>query len=114
MVKAAWGQKRTCTACGVRFYDLSNTPIKCPKCGNEHDIEDFAKSRRRAAVAATAASKAAKPKKEMVDGVVLADGELPEVEDDAEAAAADDDLDEDNADLGAEVDLEEKKSSDDV
>ncbi|MEM7778144.1 MAG: TIGR02300 family protein [Pseudomonadota bacterium] len=26
------GTKRTCTACGVRFYDLARTPAVCPDC----------------------------------------------------------------------------------
>ena len=35
MVKASWGIKRTCQSCAARFYDLNNSPIKCPKCGGE-------------------------------------------------------------------------------
>jgi uncharacterized protein (TIGR02300 family) len=31
--KAARGTKRTCQACGVRFYDLLRDPIVCPACG---------------------------------------------------------------------------------
>lgn len=30
------GTKRTCQSCAVRFYDLSRTPIMCPKCGAEY------------------------------------------------------------------------------
>ena len=33
MAKPEWGQKRTCHSCGCRFYDLTRTPILCPKCG---------------------------------------------------------------------------------
>ena len=32
MSKPAWGTKRVCPSCGVRFYDLSRTPITCPVC----------------------------------------------------------------------------------
>jgi Protein of unknown function (FYDLN_acid) len=30
MVKAELGSKRTCVACGTRFYDLSRTPAEQP------------------------------------------------------------------------------------
>ncbi|MGE0726183.1 MAG: TIGR02300 family protein, partial [Alphaproteobacteria bacterium] len=42
-MKASWGTKRTCQSCAARFYDLNKGPIKCPKCGREHDREDFVK-----------------------------------------------------------------------
>lgn len=32
MAKPEWGTKRECTECGARFYDLTRTPIVCPKC----------------------------------------------------------------------------------
>src|SRR3954471_13433300 len=60
VVKASWGTKRTCQNCAARFYDLNKSPIKCPKCGREHDREAFVKVRRgRASAAATAAATAA-------------------------------------------------------
>jgi uncharacterized protein (TIGR02300 family) len=46
MAKAVWGLKRTCQACGARFYDLQRDPISCPKCGAEYDPEVLLKSRR--------------------------------------------------------------------
>lgn len=116
MVKAAWGNKRTCQSCGARFYDLNKAPITCPKCQHGHDPEDFVKTRRsraaaNAAAAAAAKAAAAKGKlKEVVEGVALEGGELPEVEGDEateDAALEDtDDLAEDDATL--EVDIEEK------
>jgi uncharacterized protein (TIGR02300 family) len=33
--KPEFGRKMTCTACAVRFYDLTRTPAVCPKCGVE-------------------------------------------------------------------------------
>jgi len=33
--KPEFGHKMTCTACAVRFYDLTRTPAVCPKCGVE-------------------------------------------------------------------------------
>src|SRR5512138_3738194 len=59
VVKASWGIKRTCQSCSARFYDLNKSPIKCPKCGREHDREDFVKVRRGRGAAATAATAAA-------------------------------------------------------
>jgi len=46
MSKAEWGLKRTCQSCGARFYDLTKSPIECPKCGAEYDPEVLLKSRR--------------------------------------------------------------------
>ena len=59
MVKATWGTKRTCQSCAARFYDLNKSPIKCPKCGRDHDREDFVKVRRGRGAAAAAAATAA-------------------------------------------------------
>jgi uncharacterized protein (TIGR02300 family) len=112
MVKAAWGTKRSCQSCGARFYDLSKDPITCPKCGHQHDPEDFVKARRSRAVPAAAAKvpvAATKKPKELIEGVAIGDDELPAVEgDEADEAALEDteDLAEDEAEL--EVDIEEK------
>ena len=46
MVKADLGTKRTCLACGMRFYDFSRSPIICPGCGAEFDPENIMKSRK--------------------------------------------------------------------
>jgi uncharacterized protein (TIGR02300 family) len=99
VVKATWGTKRTCQNCAARFYDLNKSPIKCPKCGREHDREDFVKVRRgrttAAAAAATAAAAAAAAKvaaaaaKKKIDDAALAEGELPEVGADDDALAED-------------------------
>ena len=32
MANKQFGKKRTCTNCGKNFYDLNNTPPKCPSC----------------------------------------------------------------------------------
>ena len=32
MAKPELGTKRLCGSCGAKFYDLSKTPIVCPKC----------------------------------------------------------------------------------
>lgn len=33
MAKPELGAKRTCQACGSKYYDLMRDPIVCPKCG---------------------------------------------------------------------------------
>ena len=39
MAKPELGLKRTCVACGTRFYDLTRTPAVCPKCGTEQPAD---------------------------------------------------------------------------
>ena len=114
MVKANWGTKRTCQNCGARFYDLNKSPIKCPKCGRDHDREDFIKVRRgrgsaaataaaASAAAAAAAAKAAAKKKS--DEAALTGDELPEMEGD-EALEDADDLADEAEDIESEVEVE--------
>mgnify|MGYP001369873658 CR=1 FL=1 len=45
MAKPEWGIKRTCQVCGKKYYDLNKSPIICPSCGAEFDL-DFLKSRK--------------------------------------------------------------------
>ncbi len=102
MVKASWGIKRTCQNCAARFYDLNKSPIKCPKCGREHDREDFVKVRRgRATAAATAAAAAAAAAAKLaaVKNKKLEDS----VGDDEAAIEADDGALEDTDDLADEA-----------
>lgn len=121
MVKASWGTKRTCQSCAARFYDLNKSPIKCPKCGREHDREDFVKVRRgrgaaaaataaaaaaSAAAAAAAAKAAAKKKTDDLDG-----DELPDV--DGDEALEADDLDDETDGIEVEVEVEDDKGEGD-
>ena len=46
MAKAKLGTKRTCTSCGLRYYDLNQTPITCPRCNAEFDPESLLKTRK--------------------------------------------------------------------
>jgi len=110
VAKPEWGQKRTCTSCGGRFYDLARTPIICPKCGATVETEPVFKVRR--------GSSAPAPEPKVVVPVVVVDeeGELdPEdiavIEDDevveGEQEASEDDesgLIEDASDLGEDDD----------
>ncbi len=122
MVKANWGTKRTCQSCAARFYDLNKGPIKCPKCGREHDREDFVKVRRgrgasaaslaASAAAAAAAAKAAAKKKS--DEAALAGDDLPDVEGDEALEDADDLADEaDDIESEVEVEVEDDKGEGD-
>ncbi|WP_421996659.1 TIGR02300 family protein [Reyranella sp.] len=121
MVKASWGTKRTCQSCSARFYDLNKGPIKCPKCGREHDREDFVKVRRgrgaaaaaaTAAASAAAAAAAAKAAKKKADEAALVGDELPDVEGD-EAIEDTDDLGDETEDIEVEVDVEDDKGEND-
>ena len=38
MAKPELGTKRLCPHCGAKFYDLSKSPIVCPKCGSVVEI----------------------------------------------------------------------------
>ena len=41
MADKKFGQKRVCTNCEVKFYDLNKkSPLTCPHCNNEIIIED--------------------------------------------------------------------------
>jgi uncharacterized protein (TIGR02300 family) len=119
VVKASWGIKRTCQNCAARFYDLNKSPIKCPKCGREHDREDFVKVRRgrasAAATAATAAAAAAAAKLALAKSTKVEDGAIDE---DGADIEADDDALEDTDDLadeaeGIEVEVEDDKGEGD-
>ena len=110
MAKPEWGQKRTCTSCGCRFYDLARTPINCPKCGATVEAEVPFKVRR-AASSAPAEPKVVAP---VVDdeAVGLDTEEAGALEDEDEAAEGEDGggeddesgLIEDASDLGVDDD----------
>jgi len=44
--KPELGLKRTCQACGAKFYDLGKAQIACPKCGAGFDPDAATKTRR--------------------------------------------------------------------
>ena len=120
MVKASWGTKRTCQNCAARFYDLNKSPIKCPKCGREHDREDFVKVRRgrasaattaAAAAAAAAAAKAALAKTKKVEDAALEEAAPDDAEADDAALEDTDDLADEAEDI--EVEVEDDKGEGD-
>lgn len=53
VVNPAWGKKRVCTGCSVRFYDLRKPIPICPKCGTAVDINALDRSKNRALGGAT-------------------------------------------------------------
>jgi uncharacterized protein (TIGR02300 family) len=106
LAKPEWGTKRQCGSCGSRFYDLTRTPIVCPKCGAAYEGEQTFKSRRSSAPAEKAIA-AVKP-----EAVIDLDDETLIVlddDDDLDAAAEvseeeDESLIEDASDLGEDDD----------
>ena len=105
VAKPEWGQKRTCNSCGCRFYDMSRSPITCPKCGSTVE-PDLPFKVRRGGSAAQAEAKAAAAQAKTLEAAAIA---LEEDEDalDAEADSADEDesgLIEDASDLGEDDD----------
>ena len=98
MAKPAWGNKRTCTSCGTRFYDMKKNPAICPKCGTEDNLKPLLKPRRTpAAKPASEKPAAANDGPEETD--VPSDIDDLEVDDDEEDdLLVDDDLDDDTED----------------
>ena len=96
MAKPEWGQKRTCSGCGLRFYDLIRDPITCPNCGEAVDPTAFSKTRRNRAVPAKPVVLTAPMEKGTTDP-----DETAAVTDDEEN---DDDILEDPSDLGEDGD----------
>ena len=99
MALAELGLKRTCVACGARFYDLNKSPAACPKCGTEQPAEQ---PRARRAAAPLPEEKVRK-RAAAVEGADVDDVEVDDA--DADVAEDADDLDEDE-DLGEEIGVE--------
>ncbi|MBR0671736.1 TIGR02300 family protein [Neoroseomonas soli] len=101
MAKSELGMKRSCVACGTRFYDLARTPAVCPKCGTEQPAEQ--PRLRRAAAAPIPDEKlkkrAATPEAEAED-IEVEDVEGDEAIEDAE------ELEDDAEALGEEIEVE--------
>ncbi len=117
MVKAELGQKRVCTSCAAKFYDLNKDPVICPKCGTVFDAAAAAKPRR---ARAAADEKPAKKKAPKIAEV--ADSDVPDT--DADDVVADDDeeeegviedaseLGEDDDDMAEVIENVDEESSD--
>jgi uncharacterized protein (TIGR02300 family) len=118
VAKPELGTKRLCASCGAKFYDLSKTPITCPKCQTVMEIAPVT-SRPRPEPA-----RAAAPVKEVAVEPETQDAEFVSLEDaDAEAsgkkvagdadAAGDDDIEIDDEPIDDAALIEEQEESDD-
>ncbi len=101
MAKPELGLKRTCVACGTRFYDLTRSPAVCPKCGAEQPAEQ---PRLRRAAATPAPDE--KLKKRAAGAEVEAeDIEVEDVEGD-EAIEDAEELEDDAEGIGEDIEVE--------
>jgi uncharacterized protein (TIGR02300 family) len=100
MAKPELGLKRTCVACGAKFYDLTRQPVICPKCGTEQPAEQPRLRRAAAPVEDKIKKRAGVPAEAEADEV-----ELEDVEGDAALEDADELEDEDEA-IGEEIEVE--------
>ena len=110
--RAKRGTKRTCVACGERFYDLDRNPIVCPACGNVHGPEAFVRQRPLAAAVPAAAPAAAAAKSEQGDddldlGDVGLEGDGGLIDDDGDLDDDDDGIDDVVGDVDIDGDEEE-------
>ena len=119
MAKPDLGTKRLCGSCGAKFYDLSKTPITCPKC---HTVMELAAltPRPRADAAASRApvvkEEAAVPETQDAEFVSLeeADAEAQGKKiADADAIPGDDDIEIDDEPIDDAALIEEQEESDD-
>jgi uncharacterized protein (TIGR02300 family) len=85
LAKPDLGTKRLCGNCGAKFYDLSKTPIVCPKCETVF-VAAPVSSRARPEPAAAAAARAAPVPEPEVVAPETADAEFVSLEEaDAES-----------------------------
>ena len=107
MAKAKLGTKRSCTSCGLRYYDLKKTPITCPSCNAEFDPESLLKTRK----SRQPAKAANDDEGSAIDGEV-AEGAAPDLDQNAaDTSSADNDTiasdldydDDDDGDLDEEA-----------
>ena len=84
------GTKRSCQACGCKYYDFNKAPIACPSCEAEFDPEVLLKSRRLKPISAE------KPKSaeaaETAEATEATETTAPEVADVADVALSEDDI----------------------
>ena len=86
MAKTDLGTKRLCGNCGAKFYDLSKTPIVCPKCESVFVVAPVSSRSRPEPAAARAAAAVVEPE---VVAPETADAEFVSLEEaDAETAGA--------------------------
>ena len=108
MSKPEWGEKRECSECGARFYDLKRDPIVCPKCDTQFVVVvekaplPPPEEKPAPAASSTPAESADESKATEGDDEV---GELADIEIEDADNADDDDLIEDSVELDEDEDM---------
>ncbi|MDW8340875.1 MAG: TIGR02300 family protein [Geminicoccaceae bacterium] len=101
MAKPEWGTKRVCLSCGAKFYDFHRSPIFCPACGAEYDVEAAGRARRaRPASRALAESEPVVPAD--VEEVEEEEVPLEELETEAELEEGEEPIEEEPVEVGDE------------
>jgi uncharacterized protein (TIGR02300 family) len=103
MAKPELGMKRTCVACGAKFYDLGKQPAVCPKCGTEQPAEQ-PRARRSALPVDDKVKKRPVPADPDTDDVEIEDVDADETLEDSEEL---DDA-EDDVEIEVETDRDEE------
>lgn len=107
LAKPEWGFKRTCQACGARFYDMGRSPVVCPSCNTVFDPLGPARSRRNRAAAEPVAAAAAVEEEVAapVEEEVAEEAEDETAAEDSEAEESEsEDIIEDASELGEDED----------
>ena len=117
MAKPELGTKRLCASCGAKFYDLSKTPITCPKCHTVMEIAPVTtRPRPEPARAAPVKEVAVEPETPDAEFVSLEDADAEasgkKVAGDADASG-DDDIEIDDEPIDDAALIEEQEESDD-
>lgn len=120
MAKPELGTKRLCANCGAKFYDLSKSPITCPKCHTVMELAAVAPRLRPDAAARPAApvkEEALVPETQDAEFVSLeeadAEAQGKKVAADADTLPGDDDIDIDDEPMDDAALIEESEESDD-
>ena len=103
MAKADLGIKLACLSCGMKFYDFNRTPIICPGCSTEFNLENLLTSRKGRSALKSTVSKAQAKKSEDVED------QDENVHDDEDG---DDENTEQNAGIGEEDNLDYDEEDD--
>ena len=118
MAKQNWGVKHTCLGCGAKFYDMGQSPISCPACGEPLKLSAPGRTRRRRKAAAK--EELAQSSKK-ANGVVADEAEIlpdevesliDEEEDDEDIVNLTADDEDEDADVLVEADIDTSKIAD--
>lgn len=104
MAKPELGTKRTCVACGARFYDLTKSPAVCPKCGTDQPVDQPRPRRVGGNVVEDKRPKKPAPTPEDVDVDVEVEG-VEEAEDE-DVLESTDDLEDDADSISGDIEVE--------